>query len=68
MIQWIKIEAGEYESNDGRFYIVKTWDRYNGNHWDLYDKNNPEYFKGLFHEQTLNDCKLKAEIIVNNVS
>ena len=65
MLKWIKIEAGEYESSDGRFKILKTWNRLYGNHWQLNDKNNPDYYKGLYEEQTLLDCKLKAEAVAN---
>lgn len=63
MIKWKRIEAGEYESEDGRFYILKTWDRIYGNHWQLLDKNATDYYKDLYHENTLLDCKLKAESI-----
>ena len=31
MITWEKLDAGEYESEDGRFYIIKTYDRIYGN-------------------------------------
>ena len=64
MIKWIKIEAGEYESEGGRFHIVKTWDRVYGNHWQLSDKNESDYYKGLYHEASLFECKLKAEGIL----
>lgn len=63
MIKWKKIEAGEYESEDGRFHILKTWDRIYGNHWQLHDSNESDYYKGLYHENTLLDCKLKAETV-----
>lgn len=65
MIQWKRIEAGEYMSADERFYIIKTWDRIYGNHWELHDKSIPDYYKGLYHEKTLLDCKLKAEAIAD---
>lgn len=65
MIKWKRIEAGEYVSEDERFHILKTWDRVYGDHWQLHDKNNPDYYKGLYHEQTLLDCKLKAEAILS---
>ena len=39
-ITWIKKDAGEYESSDGRFYILKTYDRIFGNHWVLFDKTS----------------------------
>lgn len=65
MIAWKRIEAGEYESEDGRFHILKTWDRIYGNHWQLQDKNEPDYYKSLYDEQTLLDCKMKAETIAD---
>ena len=64
MIKWKKIEAGEYESEDKRFAIHKTWDRIYGNHWVLRDKSVDDYYKGLYNENTLLDCKLKAEGII----
>jgi len=63
MIEWKRIEAGEYESKDGRFHILKTWDRIYGNHWQLLDRNANDYYKSLYHENSLLDCKLKAEAI-----
>ena len=66
MIKWKRIEAGEYESEDERFTILKTWNRIYGNHWQLCDHNEPDYYKGLYHEYTLLNCKLKAEIIVDS--
>ena len=63
MIKWKKIEAGEYMSEDGRFQILKTWDRIYGNHWRLRDINDPNYYMGLYNEKTLLDCKLKAETL-----
>lgn len=63
MIEWKRIEAGEYESKDGRFHILKTWDRIYGNHWQLLDRNANDYYKALYHEFSLLDCKLKAEAI-----
>lgn len=64
MIKWNKVEAGEYRSDDNRFHIIKTWDRIYGNHWQLHDGNSTDYYKGLYQEQTLLDCKLKAEVLV----
>ena len=63
MLQWKKIEAGEYVTSDGRFHIIKTWNRIYGNHWQLRDRNEPDYYKGLYMEQSFLDCKLKAEIL-----
>lgn len=63
MIRWRRIEAGEYVSENERFHILKTWNRIYGNHWQLRDKNEPDYYKSLYHEQTLKECKLKAEVL-----
>ena len=65
MIQWKKIEAGEYVSKDDRFHILKTWNRIYGNHWQLQDRSEPDYYKSIYHEQTLLECKLKAETLSN---
>lgn len=65
MIKWNKFEAGDYKSDDERFHIIKTWDRIYGNHWQLYDSNSTDYYKGLYQERTLLDCKLKAEAILD---
>lgn len=64
MIKWIKLDAGEYESSDGRFLILKTYDRIYGNHWMLQDRNEPDCYKGQYHEETLGECKLKAEVLI----
>ena len=63
MIQWKRLDAGEYESKDKRFHILKTYDRIYGNHWVLHDRNETERCKGRYDERTLLDCKLKAEAI-----
>ena len=68
MLKWKRIEPGEYRSTDGRFYILKTWNRVYGNHWQLHDKANSDYYKGLYLENTLLECKLKAEEIANERS
>lgn len=65
MIAWRRIEAGEYESEDGRFHISKTWDRIYGDHWKLFDSSEPDRYKGTYDEKTLLECKLRAEIIVS---
>ena len=64
MIQWKKIEAGEYEDVNKRFHIIKTYDRIYGNHWALHDRNETDYYKGQYHEKSLMDCKLKAEALL----
>ena len=63
MILWVKLDAGEYESADKRFYILKTYDRLYGNHWVLHDKNEPDYYKAQYHEYSLKDCKAKAAVL-----
>lgn len=65
MIKWIRIEAGEYKSEDSRFYIMKTWNRMYGNHWCLHDRKEVDYYKSLYLETSLMDCKLKAEAILS---
>jgi len=64
MIKWIRLEPGEYESEDQRFHILKTWNRVYGNHWQLQDRNEESYYKGQYHEQSLMGCKLKAEALL----
>lgn len=61
MIKWKRIEAGEYKSEDGRFRIIKTWDRIYGDQWLLFERNADDHYKGLYYENTLLDCKLRAE-------
>lgn len=68
MIEWKRIEAGEYTSKDGRFHILKTWDRVYGNHWQLRDAYENNYYKGLYYESSLLDCKLKAEAVTETKS
>ena len=64
MIQWTKIEAGEYKSEDGRFGISKTWNRIYSDHWELQDTTIEPYYKGIYIENSLRECKLKAEAII----
>ena len=63
MIDWVKLDAGEYESADHRFYIIKTYDRIYGNHWLLQDRNEPNYYRGQYHEETLRECKAMAKTL-----
>lgn len=63
MIKWNRLDAGEYESDDKRFYILQTYDRIYGNHWVLHDNNEPNRYKGRYDERTLRDCKAKAEVL-----
>lgn len=61
-MKWKKVEAGRYKSEDGRFSARSKWDRCYGNHWVLYDKNDPTYEKqGIFIGSTLAKCKDYAE-------
>lgn len=64
-INWKKLDAGEYESTDGRFYIIKTWDRLYGNHWQLSDRNEKDYYKGLTACDSLKHAKHVAELTIN---
>ena len=64
MLSWKKLEAGEYESIDGRFYVTKNWDRIYGDHWTLKDTTKADYYDGLHHENSLKDCKHIAEWIL----
>lgn len=64
MLKWKKIEASSYESKDGRFDIIKTYNVTFGNHWQLTDHNEPNYYKSHYHEYSLKDCKAKAEAII----
>ena len=61
MIKWKRIEAGEYESENKRFYITKTYDRVYGDHWVLRDKSIKDCYKQQYHENTLLECKMQAE-------
>ena len=65
MIRWKRIEAGEYESEDERFHIEKTWNRIYGNHWELWDREEPDRYKGIYNEESLIACKLKAEMLMD---
>lgn len=63
MIEWIKKEAGEYISKDGRFHIVKTWNTIYGNLWHFTD-NNRDYYRDSYYDNTLKSYKHYAEKIV----
>ena len=63
MIEWIKKEAGDYISKDGRFHIVKTWNTVYGNHWH-FTNNNGDYCCDSYFGDTLKSCKHYAEKIV----
>ena len=64
MIKWVRNESGAYKDVSGRFTIMKTYDRIYGNHWQLHDANEPNYYKGIYDETSLRDCKSKAEAIL----
>ena len=65
MITWIREDAGVYKSDNGRFDIMKTYDRVYGTHWQLHDNNASNYYKGTYDEQSLRECKAKAEAILS---
>ena len=65
MIEWVRNEAGVYEDVNGRFTVMKTYDRVYGNHWQLHDRNESNYYKGLYDEASFRDCKLREEAILN---
>ena len=48
-IKWIKLNSGEYESKDGRFHILRTYDVVYGNHWFLSDSNKTDNYRGEYH-------------------
>jgi len=56
-MEWIKIEAGEYYSEDERFHILHTWDRINNLHWSLWDRIKNRNYVG----ESLKYCKQIAE-------
>lgn len=64
-LKWKRIEAGNYESEDGRFSILKTWDRLYGNHWSLRDSNVEDYYKSKTACDSLAHAKYVAELTVN---
>ncbi len=63
-VQWKRIEAGEYDSLDGRFNVCKTWDRLYGNHWCLTDHNIKDYYKARTACESLKHAKHVAEMRV----
>ena len=64
MIKWIRLSSGEYESQDKRFYIIKTYDRIYKDHWKLMDRNEKDKAKSIWHQNTLLECKMAAEEIL----
>ena len=65
MIKWKRLSAGEYESEDKRFWILQTYDRVYGEHWILHDNTISDYYKRQYHENTLKECKAKAEVLTS---
>lgn len=61
LLRWKRLEAGEYDSTDGRFNICKTWDRLYGNHWRLTDHNIKDYYKAQTACESLKHAKHVAE-------
>ena len=58
-MRWIKVDAGEYKSEDGRFTARMTYDRVYGDHWKLTDRANT---RNEYHESTLKECKRIPEL------
>ena len=56
-IVWKKLDAGEYESEDKRWYIFRTWDRIHGKHWSLQDNNEPDWYKCHTACESLTEAK-----------
>lgn len=65
-LNWRKVEAGHYESTDGRFDIMKSYDCVFGNHWELHDSFEKDWYKSRYHEYSLKECQAKAETLVKN--
>lgn len=60
-IIWKKLDSGEYESEDGRFHVLRCWDKIYGNHWQLIDRRQKDADFAVFHYPTLRYCKTIAE-------
>lgn len=56
-MKWIKVEAGEYRSDNERFSILKSWNRINGGSWELTDFKT----KRVLNYDTLKQCQSMAE-------
>jgi len=64
-MNWRKINIGHYITEDGRFEILRNYDRIFGNHWTLFDNYETDYYKQQkAHEYTLKEAKAKAEGII----
>ena len=64
-LEWKRVEAGEYQSVDGRFHITRTWDRLYGNHWVLQDSNVEDWYKAKTACDSLKHAEHVAEMTVN---
>lgn len=64
-LEWKRLDAGEYESADGRFYVLQTWDRLYGKHWCLQDRNVEDYYKSQTACDSLKHAKHVAELTIN---
>lgn len=64
MIEWRMLEAGEYESADGRFDVIKAYDRLYGSHWQLTDHKKKDNCGGdlQHHCDSLKHAKHTAEL------
>lgn len=65
-MEWKMIEAGDWETTDGRFNAYTAYDRIYGNHWILVDRTVDNYYKSRYHEKTLKECIGVAKTIVKN--
>lgn len=63
-IQWQRIEAGEYRSLDGRWEVLKVWDRLYGDHWQLTDNTIDDYYKKHTACDSLKHAKHVASLTV----
>lgn len=59
-MKWTKLAAGEYESDNARFFITKDKDC-----WKLHDCKRPEMVH-TYPEKSMADCKTRAESIIKN--
>ena len=61
-MKWCKTDAGHYVTDDGRFEILKGYNRVFGNCWTLFDNSETDYYAmQIAHEYTLREAKAKAE-------
>ena len=67
MTGWLKIEAGRYESKDGRFVIRKISRRGFGP-WQLIDRTIENDYQVVLDHETMAGCKSCAERIAGKCS